>query len=249
MKPVCLCEKFRQWCREYRSIFIWLCVLLVVVSVGVWLSNTLTLNLLKDYKIIESNSLLGNPVEKEISAVAEYQSFLSILSLFISLIVAWIAWQQFPKVATQSEKQAQLAEAEFITHIDQEWCSEKITQVRAELWGIYRDAKNRPMTHEDCLREVQRHVISVDQRAKNEPTEVYMEHLFRLLNFLELLGTIYILHKKKLIDDDLLVNIFGGRLKTYLEFYEGYFDRHKAYTTNAKKLLDHMRTLDTKGQE
>lgn len=245
----------------------WIALMLVVSALGfVGLNYTSAQDLLHDSKKIEhlkpNTPFLVTPNTTEVenetenSAVAEYQSFLSILSLLISVAVAWVAYQQFPKIAYQ-------AEAEFLIHLDKEWCSTEITNVRSELWGKYKKSQDKHRKNkfsEDQIKalssmDVQNYIVHVDEEAVLNPEapdemldgkESKIEHLFRLLNFVELLGTIYILRKKEFIDDPLLKNIFGGRLLTYLEFYQEYFKQHTSSTTNAQKLLKHMKALEEK---
>lgn len=256
-----------SWLANIFEKYWWLWVILIigVTIVGWLLINNLGIDWLKDSKEITATLKEGihesitKSEEIEKSAVAEYQSFLSILSLLISVVVAWIAWKQFPKIANQ-------AEAEFITHLDKEWCSKETTQVRAELWAVYKNAENtinqkdpKELTREvkeeikkKSSAAVQKYIVDIDNEAKRDPEgndsnqkETNMEHLFRLLNFMELLGTINVLRKNELIDDNLLRNIFGGRLKTYLEFYQGYFKEHKT-KTNAEELLEYITDNETK---
>jgi hypothetical protein len=256
MKPVCLCERFSQWFIKHyiKGWLLGLLLLLLVMGLCAWIFNTIGYDLLKDSKGMEVIHSSGKLVEKEISAVAEYEAFLSILSLFISSLVAWIVWRQSSIIAKQTEAQAKqlktqahLAEAEFITHIDQEWCSAEMTAVRAELWGKYFKAQKMNASEALQMEEVQNHIIKIEENARKSPTKKNMAHLFRLLNFLELLGTIYILREKAPIKDPILKEIFGGRLKKYLEFYEQYFKVHSENKTNAERLLKHMK--DIKNQE
>lgn len=259
----------------------WVALMLVVSALGfVGLNYTSAQDLLHDSKKIEhlkpNTPFLVTPNTTEVenetenSAVAEYQSFLSILSLLISVAVAWVAYTQLKNIAfqssaevKQSKKQADKAEAEFLIHLDKEWCSTEITNVRSELWGKYKKSQDKHRKNkfsEDQIKalssmDVQNYIVHVDEEAVLNPEapdemldgkESKIEHLFRLLNFVELLGTIYILRKKEFIDDPLLKNIFGGRLLTYLEFYQEYFKQHTPSTLNAQKLLEHMKDLEKK---
>lgn len=233
-----------------RNWLFWVFLVAALAIGGIYVANTCAQDLLHDSKKIEhlkpNTPFLVTPNTTEVenetenSAVAEYQSFLSILSLLISVVVAWVAYKQFPKIANQ-------AEAEFINHIDERWCSKEITTVREELWIEYRKAKNNNYGDDDLAKqEVQNYILKLDDKARQYPSQRNMETLFRHLNFLELLGIIYILREKEFIDDPFLTSVFGNRLKQYLEFYEKYFEHHKSSTINAKKLLLLMQKLEKK---
>ncbi len=74
-----------------------------------------------------------------------------------------------------------------------------------------------------------------------------MKLLFKYLNFMELMGAIYEMKEKDLIDEDLLNQLFGQKLKIYIKFYEAYFEEEfgknyaeKSNCPPAAKLLTHF---------
>lgn len=241
-------EKISDNWKNYRWLYFWIGVAIVVIILGFFIFNWCAQNLLNDSKEITSTLKEGihesitKSEEIEKSAVAEYQSFLSILSLLVSLVVAWIAWNQFPKIANQ-------AEAEFLAHIDERWCSKEITAVREELWTIYAKAQKKNQVQkigekaikEKSIETVQNYILKIDQDAQKSPNKKIMSELFKILNFLELLGMISILSENGTINKKALKIIFGSRLEYYVSFYLKYFNNHPDYPTNAKKLLVKMK--------
>lgn len=240
---------------ERRRWPFWIMIVAVAIFLGWLLINYLGIDWLKDSKEITSilkegiHESITKSEEIEKSAVAEYQSFLSILSLLISVVVAWVAYKQLPSIAQQSERQANQAEAEFLAHIDERWCSKEITAVREELWTIYAKAQKKNQVQkigekaikEKSIETVQNYILKIDQDAQKSPNKKIMSELFKILNFLELLGMISILSENGIINKKALKIIFGSRLEYYVSFYLKYFNNHPDYPTNAKKLLVKMK--------
>ncbi len=145
--------------------------------------------------------------------------FLSFLSLLTTVGIAIIAYS---KLKPMAEK----ADAEFIFHIDERWCSPEITNVRCALWKVYREGKgkNKEYDEKQAFQRVWEHIDVIKTHNSEE--------MYRYLNFLELLGTISLFHEKGYLKEDLLEKIFGGTLKTYIRFYEGYLRKHPEILAN-----------------
>ena len=127
------------------------------------------------------------------------------------------------------------AEAELLLQLDKHWTSDKHTAVRKELWSLYRAGKEsyenelqlykqtEKLTSRDKeaielygINEVGKHILVVHQNAR-------FNRLFDYLNFMEFMGTLYVMKEQGLMEKISLNQIFGQKLEIYIRFYELYF--------------------------
>lgn len=171
------------------------------------------------------------------SAVAEIHGFFYFLTGVATFLLVYVAYKQVGPIN-------KTAKAEFLLRIDERWNSKEITRTRKKLWTKYRKGRQKyreqrqqkkkksdPQYKKSDKEEKDRkakekkvaieavglHIISVHE------DDTQIDLLFEYLNFMELLGTINYIREEGLIDEDFVDNLFGGKLRTYVEFYELYF--------------------------
>ncbi len=235
-------KKVGNCCKEHRWIIYWVLGITILLGVlCIYFFNTWGIDLIKDGP---ANFIKDEPNGNG-SAVAEVNAFLYFLSGAGAILLALIAYKQIRPIR-------QTAKAKFLLRIDERWTSKEITEVRQMLWGEYRKAKkkhgkNRYLRGENfndkqnskikelSIDTVGDHIIEIH---KNNNLEI----LFKYLNFMELMGTIYKMKEDGLIEDNLLKNLFGKKLRTYILFYEKYLnDKFPDDPPPAKKLLAHLK--------
>lgn len=164
-----------------------------------------------------------------ISAVAEINALFYFLSGVGTILLVYVAYKEIGPIN-------KTAKAEFLLRIDKRWNSKEITETRKELWKIYRKAKRKYKSDSKDAKNlhgiavVGQHIVTVHE--SNTQTDL----LFDYLNFMELLGTINYIQEEQLIDEDFIENIFGRKLRTYVEFYEKYFEKEFGYIYNSTGL-------------
>lgn len=256
MKNVCDCDECRCCCIKWDCIKKWfkerpllsalffLAFLILLTIFVLWLCDTVAINLITETKITDTLKVVHDE-----SAVAEFNAWLYFLSGAGAIILAYVAVKQLPSISKESEIQSHMAVAQFLLHIDKEWYSKEMTHVRRELWEVYRKARKEKKLKEKAINEVKKYIMHLEDKSKDHPNSKNMKALFQHLNFLELLGTIYIFKKRKLIEDEekFFQEIFGGKLHIYLKFYREYLKKYS--DCNASKLLDYMDYLERKSTE
>ena len=192
--------------------------------------------------------------------INEIEVSLAFLASIATIAIAIGAWTQLRALKQSSENSATTLQMDFVRHLDQQWCSKETTEIRYELWTEYRKAKKhkrgcwpdvweKKCEKEAGIRGVQCHVMKIDTDSDSDPTLENNKKLFEHLNFLELMGSIYLYKKQKIIDDEMLKNLFAGRLHTYLKFYEKYLKSHYSDKLDdeqpyALKLLEYLDELE-----
>ncbi len=150
------------------------------------------------------------------SAVEEIHAFFYFLSGVGTILLVYVAYMQLGPIN-------KTAKAEFLLRIDERWNSKEITRTRKKLWTEYRIGKKgykricEKTKHLKGIQKAGQHIVDIHK----DPAQIDL--LFEYLNFMELLGTINYIREKGLIENDFVGNLFGGKLKTYVEFYELYF--------------------------
>ncbi len=249
-------KKKRVSKEEYRciSIMVFGILLAIVIASPYLLKFFICLGVFPEY--------LSQGLQKD-NFVDEVQIFISFMASIATIAIAIGAYTQLRSLKESSENTGKTLRMDFGHHLDKQWCSKENTAVRQELWTEYRKAIKRK---DDCwsgvcekacerkvgIRAVQNYVVQVDEKGESEPSN--NKALFEHLNFLELMGSIYLFKEEGVLDDELLQNLFAGRLHMYLKFYETYLKKHYGdKATNQKpyalKLLEYLDELEAKNRD
>jgi len=216
-------------------------------------------SVLSEYKKVNEDCPSTPSAYKE-NLINEIEVSLAFLASIATIAIAIGAYTQLRALKQSSKNSATTLQMDFVRHLDQQWCSKETTETRYELWTEYRKAIKRK---DDCwpdicekackqevgIKAVQNYVVQIDEKGKSEPTIKHNKELFEHLNFLELMGSIYLYKKQEIIDDEMLKNLFAGRLHTYLKFYEKYLKSHYSDKLDDKqpyalKLLEYLDELE-----
>ena len=124
--------------------------------------------------------------------------------------------------------------------------------MRCELWGVYwielENAKNNTPQkgkgklsdeelEQEALKKVQEYIEGLHTVSKSASSEKNIKKLFRHLNFIDVIGTLYIYKKNGVLQKEEIKTLYAGRLKTYLEFYKTYFENRYQEKTKPNAML------------
>ncbi len=166
---------------------------------------------------------------KELPNVVDLVTEITLLVAFISSLAAIAI---VCVVYSQIRPIKKTMKMEFIRHLDEKWLSPEITKVRTELWGMYWKELEDVRVKKDAQMTVQKDVQNLYVEAKRNPlgvtekgsSENNAEKFFRYLNFVDLMGTIYIYKENSVLKEQDINRLFAGRIQEYLEFYTKYFE-------------------------
>ena len=183
------------------------------------------------------------------NSVNEVDAALAFIASIATVALAYIAYYQVSPIKNTLKM-------EFIRHLDEQWISKEITEVRCELWEIYWNELKKTHGHKElAIDKVKTYVndlyinsikepstsIKYNKNDKEGDQEKNIERFFRYLNFMDVMGTIYIYKNSGVLEEKDIKILYAGRLKRYLDFYQTYFDhcyREKRPKPNAMLLLE-----------
>jgi len=160
---------------------------------------------------------LQSATDKGRDLINEIELSIAFIASMAAIAIAYITYSQLPPIR-------ETLKMEFIRHLDEQWISPEITRVRCELWAVYWKELKKTNNESASVIIVQKYVEGLHTTAKNNPSKENMEKLFRYLNFVDVMGTIYIYKKKGVLKKEDLKGIYSGKLKRYLDFYKIYFE-------------------------
>ncbi len=230
----------------YKKIIIFGFIFVFIISSPYLLKFFTRLGVFPEY-------LSGNLYENDF--IDEINFFISFMAAIATIAIAIGAYTQLRSLKESSKNTGKTLQMDFVRHLDKQWCSKETTETRCELWTEYRKAIKRK---DDCwpdicekackkevgIKAVQNHVVQIDEKGESEPTVENNKKLFEHLNFLELMGSIYLYRKQEIIDDEMLQNLFAGKLHTYLKFYRVYLNERPTNKPYALKLLKDLDALE-----
>lgn len=149
--------------------------------------------------------------------VNDIEITLAFIASMASIAIAYIAYSQVRPIK-------KTLKMEFIRHLDEQWISKEITEVRCELWAVYWAELKKTNNESDSVKKAQKYVEGLHITAENDPSKNNMKKLFRHLNFMDVMGTIYIYKNSGVLEEKDIKTLYAGRLKRYLDFYKIYFE-------------------------
>lgn len=215
---------------KHLNMIVWSCSIIGVVIILTALFNCTDIGM----------SFINEMPESRKSAEAEIHAFFYFLSGVGTILLVLVAYKQILPMS-------QTAEAEFLLHIDKRWTSLETTSIRQELWYIYRKERKQYIANKfpksekvstsqyleakkNAISKVGQYICKIELGTKKKECK----KLFELLNFMELMGAIYTMKNRGLISEDLLEQLFGQKLKTYIYFYRKYFEKEFLYQFDDK---------------
>lgn len=151
------------------------------------------------------------------NSVNEIDAVLAFIASVATVALAYIAYSQVSPIKNTLKM-------EFIRHLDEQWISKEITAVRCELWEIYWKELKKTNNEKHSVITVQKYVENLHTTAENDSSKENMEKLFQYLNFMDVMGTIYIYKNSGVLEEKDIKTLYAGRLKRYLDFYKIYFE-------------------------
>ncbi len=160
------------------------------------------------------------------------------LLIYLTLIgtLAAIAYNQIRGVRNSMKM-------DFIRDLDEKWTSKEMTEIRSELFAKYwKGSKNLPRKP-SLVKNVHSYLESLYQKSK-EGCNVSTLKYIQALNLLDILGTVSIAKKDKILNDGEVKKMFGGQVKQYLHFFAVYENRFKC-----QKIEDRVYVFGKKGKD
>lgn len=181
--------------------------------------------------------------ENEESFLKELGISLTCLASIATMAIAIGAYTQLRSLKESSKNTGKTLRMDFVRHLDKQWCSKENTEIRCKLWKIYRE-KQLSEPKKDAIEAVGKAILRDDKENERHPNHVNTKTLFEHLNFLELMGSIYLYKRNDIIDDGMLQKLFAGKLHTYLKFYRIYLNERPKNEPYALKLLEDLDKLE-----